>query len=109
MGNLHDTLAADLQNVFFNPNDFGEVAIYFPKSGPNYNINTIFEEAYQDVNLNGEIDISSTHPMAWVYDVNIVGGPHKGDQIQIRGNMYTIKDNQPDGVGVMALWLFKNS
>ena len=95
----------DIENVFLNPNDFGVVATYNPKSDAPYLIRCIFTESHKDIDLGGEVMVSSTHPHCVVRATDIVGGPHVGDGITINSINYNIYDQQPDGYGIVDLEL----
>ena len=98
-------LDQDINDVFLSPDDFGQVVTYYPKTGNSYEVRCIFQEAFQDVNLGGDIDVSSTHPCAWVRQSSIIDKPHKGDEIEINGIRYKIRDPQEDGIGMIMLAL----
>jgi hypothetical protein len=101
-----EDLASDMTDVFFSTNDFAIVATYNPVSGAAYSVNGIFDAAYKSVDPNSGATVSTTQPVFKMAAADIRSGdPVQGDTITIDGTEYRIRDPQPDGKGIIDLYL----
>lgn len=102
---LMDEMDSDLQNVFFNEDDFAIDAVYYPSIGGSYHIKVIFDSAYESVNVEGTIPIASTAPVLRVREADINPAPAPGDVVLIKSVRYGVIEPEPDGHGVLKLRL----
>ena len=105
---LKSDMAADLSGVFFNTEDFAESAVYTPKTGSAYSINGHFDAAYESVDPGSGASVMSTHPVFKTYAAALATTPGTGDTLTVNSVVYRVKTSQPDGVGVVDLYLLKN-
>jgi hypothetical protein len=98
-------MTTDLAGVFFTPADFADTAVITPVTGAPYSINGIFDDAYQAVDPNNGTVVSSITPVFKTAESFLQAPLVRGDQITINGITYKIRDPQPDGVGVVDLFL----
>ena len=98
---FRDDMETDLGDVFGNSTEgFAEPATYIPKSGSSYDVNVIFDETYEDVDLNTQAVVMSSDPRCRLRTSDIVGTTVKsGDKINIRGTVYSMIEPMPDGIG----------
>lgn len=102
---LADEMANDLENVFFNIDDFAVLCTYSPVGGTSYPVHVIFDKAFSSVNMEGTIPVASTSPMAKLRESELQAAPAPGDMLIISGNSYRILEPEPDGHGIMVLRL----
>lgn len=102
---LKDDMIADLAGAFFASADFAVAATLTPVTGTPYTINGIFDDAYQAIDPNSGTVVSSVTPVFKTAVSFLRADLVRGDQITIEGIVYKIRDQQPDGVGVVDLFL----
>jgi hypothetical protein len=106
MGSFKADLASDMADVFFNTDDFADVATYNPASGASYSVNGIFDAAYKSVDPNSGATVSTEQPIFTMAAADVRSGrPIQGDTITIAEIEYKIRDPQPDGKGLITLFL----
>jgi hypothetical protein len=102
---LKDDMITDLAGAFFAPADFSVAATITPLTGTPYSINGDFDDAYQAVDPNNGTVISSVTPVFKTAVSFLLAPLVRGDQITIDGITYKIRDQQPDGVGIVDIFL----
>lgn len=102
-----DELDGDLVNVFFNGEDFAEVAVYRPANGEPYEVNVIFDRSSENAEPQGAgyARVQSHHIRCRVREADIIGGVFREDQLTAREVDYHIVDKESDGLGVLLLIL----
>jgi len=78
---------------------FGEAVTYTPSGGSGESITAIFEEAYEEVVLQGDVAVSATGPMCSVRIADLSQSPVAGDTITRSSVVYTVEDVRVDGGG----------
>lgn len=94
--------AAD-RAVMLSVDDFGTLAVY-RRSGVNYSVAGIFDNAYIPVDI-GEVEYTSTVPEFTVRTADLPNGATAGDLLTVNGTQYTVVNVEPDGTGVTRLRL----
>lgn len=87
-------------------NTFGESVVVAGQS-----VRAIFDQAYQEVVLQGGAPIASTQPVLDVVLADLTGTPVQGDLVTISetGVVYKVAKVQPDGEGTAKLFLHRST
>jgi hypothetical protein len=101
---LKADMLGDLSSVFFDTEEFAISATYNPSGGASYAIKGNFDDAYEGVDPNGA-QVMSTQPKFQTASSFFVGTPGPSDTVTISGKTYKVRDYQPDGVGLVDLFL----
>jgi hypothetical protein len=104
---LKDDMADDLENVFFNKDEFAEEWTYHPFGGVDYPITPIFDNEYQSVGPGGSVEINSTNPNIRLRESELHAAPGPKDEVTGRGIRYSLTTPEPDGVGTILFTLRK--
>lgn len=105
--NLHDVMAADIEAVFFNEDDFAEPVIWTPTTGLAVITSGIFDEIWEAVDPDTGALISSTQPRVLLM-TSYLPADHKTDEgarLEARSKTFRIVDVQPDGEGTVLCYL----
>lgn len=106
-----DTLDDDLDNVFFNNNEFSENATFTATGGSPvpFTVKVIFDNEFSDPQPDTDQPLISRQPMVRVDEAVFLAAltrePIDGDQINFRSTDYKVVDFRPDGVGTAILIL----
>lgn len=84
---------------------FGEPVTFIPKVGAQYAGTGIFDEAYREVDLAGGEAVTTEVPVLGIRTSQCPAPLVQGDQLQVRGVLYTIREPQFDGKGGAKLLL----
>lgn len=86
---------------------FGEPVTYVPGAGAEVAMTGVFDEAYQDLHFDGEVQTVDTKPMLGCRLALFPGGipPAENEQFVIRGQYWVIKRVHPDGLGHLRIFL----
>jgi len=87
------------------PNVFGEWVHYLPAKGDEQRIRGIFDEAFQQVDASSQDPVSSTRPKLGVILSDLSDEPGPSDRVRIRGKLYSVIEDRPDGRGGATLYL----
>jgi len=85
-----DQLAVDLNNVFFNTDEFATPAVYTPTTGIAKTINVIFNKEYAEI-----IGMSASRITCLCKTADITGAVPR-ETIVIEGTTYKIKESPHD-------------
>ena len=98
--------AAELA-IFFEPNDFADVATYTPLGGSPVNLNGIFDNESRETDAGGNVTIVMPEPR---FHIRTSDAPNaeEGDALTVRGVDYTIRISHEDGTGTTMLVLERN-
>lgn len=98
-------MESDLENGFFNLNEFAEMVVYIHKDGTTIQLPVIFDHEMQLIDVDAGAEVLSRHPImqAQTSDFSIL--PDKGDKVVIRGIRYQVISYEPDGTGVASFRL----
>lgn len=108
MTDFTEALDDDLDNNFFNPEEFAEPVTVAPAGGgAPYEINGIFDQEYESVQPDSDADILSVHPAIRVKTDDIPVALAPGSRFTIRTIEYEIITREPDGVGTTIYVLHK--
>lgn len=92
-------------DVFFNPSEFGDSAVWDTQEGETVDVDGIFE-ASREVILSGEsVGVSAVMPVLTVAVDQIPATAAQGDDLEVRGKNYLVSDIQPDGSGLARIIL----
>jgi hypothetical protein len=83
---------------------FAETVEYRPSDGPPAAIVGVFFDRFRLVQFDpvSEAMVSTTHPILCCRAVQFPRVPVKGELFVIRGELYAIRDAEPDGMGQIA-------
>jgi len=90
---LLDIIAADLDAVFFNTNDYAVTATHVPTGAP---LRIIFDEQYQGIGADG-MEIASSAPQARAMSADVVGF-NTGDLITLGARVFVLA-GPPESIG----------
>jgi len=112
-----DQLVNDLNQSFFNTNDFGENVVLF-RNGEQYVLQGIYDEqSLGDSSIGGEVEAISHRPRLFVTASDLPNGkPVKGDKFKIsktpfHGQMTLVAKDyifEKDGVVIYSLQVVKS-
>lgn len=94
-------------SIMFSDQEFAEPVIYYYKNGYVDNIRGIFDEAYTEVNVGFDAMSSALRPRLLIYTGETVFTPAQGDWLIVRGKSYNVITSEPDGAGLIDLFLHK--
>ena len=95
----------DLEEVFFNDEEFAEDMIWHHTDGTSQNLKGIFDHEFLLVDPETQVSVMSRNPLFSVQTKKVLPRPAKGDYVVIRGREYEVIEWQPDGVGVSVVTL----
>jgi hypothetical protein len=98
-------IQSDLDTVFFTVSDFAIAATYLHSNGETSSIRGIFDDAFVSVDPVSEISIMSQNPIFKIALKHLKFAPTDHDKLIINSKTYTIRESQPDGVGLSVLFL----
>ena len=88
--------------------EFGEAVEYRPAAGGGpYSIVAPFDEAYQTVRLEGEVEVAATRPVLDVRLADLPVDPAEGDEVDVDGRTWTVEEVERDGRGSAKLYLHR--
>jgi hypothetical protein len=95
----------DLQDVFFNIEEFAENVLYICKDGTTFNLPVIFDNQSIMIDPDTGAEVLSSQPMMYAQSSDFKVRPDKGDKVLRKGVRYQIISHEPDGVGVTSFRL----
>lgn len=109
MTDFKDQLKEDLENNFFNKEEFAEEITLIPLGATinQYAINAIFDNEFESVDPDTEAPILSTQPTLRINENDLAAALAPTDKLKIRNENFEIVSNRPDGVGTIILLLHK--
>jgi hypothetical protein len=106
---LDATVLAACMDAWGETNSDGTPSItYMPGHAAPYDIQGVFDEAYTEVNYEGENPVGSRRPMLGVRlsAFQPSGAPPcRGELFRIRGKLYSFAESHPDGHGHLKVFL----
>lgn len=84
---------------------FGEKVTFFPKVGGSYEIQGVFDNDFQTVDVQTEQLISANQPALGINLNDIKFKLAVGDEVKIRGVMFRVQEKKEDGQGGAVLLL----
>lgn len=85
---------------------FGEEVTFTPAIGPEITVSGIFDKAYQRVEFQGDVPVTTTGPMLGCQASSFTGDiPVQDDIFTIRGIDYRVVDVAADGQGHLNIQL----
>lgn len=104
------TIRANLQAVVNRTtrDTWGQPASYTPAStGVAESITAVFDAAHAQVELQGEVPISTLRPVLRLRTADLSVAPAQGDSVTISGTAYEVNDTQPDSSGMTLCTLYQ--
>lgn len=98
-------MESDLENGFFNLNEFAEMVVYIHKDGTTIQLPVIFDHEMQLIDADAGAEVLSRHPIMQAQTSAFSILPDKGDKVVIRGVRYQVISYEPDGTGVASFRL----
>ena len=107
MNAFMDQLDADLNAVFFNLAEFGELITYFPQGETiGTEIRALFDRPWSSAATGSTVDVVENRPHLTIREKDVDGGEvNSGDRFMVRGKLYRPIDDQGNGMGVIRLFL----
>lgn len=102
---FQECLEADLNDVFFNTDDFAVNALYTDVDDSSYVIPGIYNYPYSEPIPDTTIGVQSIAPVFKVQESDIIGEVRKGDRLKLCQGSFRIISAKPDGVGCLDLIL----
>jgi hypothetical protein len=104
MKSLKEQMADDLDRVFLNTDDFGDVAVYTAlPSGQQKTINVIFDDSFKALDV-ATMEFATSQPQVFAKSSDVTG-IKQADTVLVNGVIYTVTDIQPDGTGLTLIIL----
>lgn len=97
----------DLEEQFFNTDEFAVTASYLYKDGNSQVLKGIFDNEFMMVDVEAGAEIQSAHPVFWIQSSDLKKAPDRGDELTIEGIIYKVITGEPDGTGVTMLQLHR--
>lgn len=109
MNDFMDQLEADLNDNFFNLDEFGEDIVYRPAVGPEVTIQGLFDFPSSAVSSEAEEDVIDNRPHMTIKESDIPGGKLRSDdRFVIRSQEYqAVSNDGSNGQGVIRSYLFE--
>lgn len=109
MNDFMDQLEDDLNDNFFNLDEFAEEIIYRPSAGPEVTIQGLFDFPSTSVASESEVDVIDNRPHMTIKESDIPGGKLKStDRFIIRGIEYEAATNDgANGQQVIRAFLYE--
>lgn len=103
-----ESMEADLHEVFFDVEEFAEkVRIVHAFDMESYEVPAIFDNEFESVDPETQVPILSTQPKIQIRAADLHQVLQPADTVTIRGILYKLVTNEPDGVGTVRLLLHK--
>ena len=101
-----DDLENEIDDVFLNPEEFGELVTYKPITGSPFDILVIFDDAYQGIDAESGQVINTKKPKITTKTENFTSDPVQGDVIErADATEYKVSQHIPDGAGISEILL----
>lgn len=86
---------------------FGETATFSPFDGTPFTVMGIFDDSYQEVNLEGGMGIPTTTPVFGINLSQFTVAPQRGDELTRHktGEIFVVREVRSDGHGAAKLML----
>ena len=110
LSNLQIQMKDDLDNVFFNTNEFAEkesIQYIHSKSGVTRIYEAIFDNPSQDVKAGSQTEILGIKPQVQIPSWLMEHQPILNDVLIVKGIRYNIDSYEDDGVGVVTIYLVR--
>jgi hypothetical protein len=104
--NLRDQIKIDNTETFLRTEEFAKTVEYIERNGYRYPIKAIFDSNFLDLD-DGNSTISTTQPKITISDTGLRNEVQNGDMIKIGAITYSISKSEPDGTGIIDLFLTK--
>ncbi len=99
----------DIEDVFINPEEFGEPATYVYEDGTEIALNGIFDNDFISVDPGSGAPVQGRNPRFVVPTAKLPKEPTVNDHVIVRGINYRVIESQPDGTGLTDLFFQHNS
>lgn len=90
---------------------FGETVWYKPLAHPGFSLEAHFDEAYQSVDVQGEVEVVSTSPVLDVMLEDLPVPPAQGDRVTVgtgrTAKQFEVTKQEIDGMGGALLMLYR--
>lgn len=87
---------------------FGVAVVYTPApSGPSEALTGIFDAPGQLVAMSGSVPVQTTSPVLDIVAADLTVMPAQGDSLTVGGNAYEVAQVEPDGNGMIKLYLLE--
>lgn len=100
-------METDLESVIMNPDEFAEEIIFTFSDGTEKTFNAIFDDESTQVDPETGVPVLSNIPILWFQTSKLNRRIEKDTKVEIRGAMFQIVKDEPDGTGLTQLTLQK--
>jgi hypothetical protein len=100
-------LETDLQDVFFNTEEFARTIIYKYANGRQQSLDVIFDEEGTSLNIEATAPVLIDEPMFQCSSDDLVYRTGKGDTVRVGNRWFEVMEVNPNGVGVSVAILKK--
>ncbi|AKU43298.1 head-to-tail joining protein [Rhodobacter phage RcCronus] len=98
-------IGGDDWDVFFDPDDFADSAVWDTQAGEFVEIDGIFEAGREVVLAGDGAGISAIMPVLTVASDSVPATAAQGDDLEVRDKNFRVADLQPDGSGLTRVIL----
>ena len=112
LSNLQSNMVNDLDNVFFNTDEFAEyssIQYTHSKSGITETYKAIYDDPTQDIKAGSNTEIIALKPQIQMPLPYMKEEPNINDVLVVRGIRYSIDSYESDGVGVITIYLIREN
>lgn len=112
LSDLQLHMLTDLENTFFNINDFAEkipIQYTHARSGNTESYKGIYDNPSQDIRAGSQTEIINAKPQVQFANYQMKQFPTMDDTLKVRGIRYNIDSYEIDGVGVVTIYLVRES
>jgi hypothetical protein len=83
--------------------------ITYRRRGSSWAASGVFQASHVALDQDTGVQVRSTQPVLLVKGVDLPVSPQQGDEVEVRGTSYTVRDPQPDGHDGWLLMLHRTS
>jgi len=97
----------DLENTFFNDQEFAEDANYTHKTGNVTVYKCLYDDPTTNISASSDVEVTLLRPQVMVREKQLQKPVSKGDRLTVRGIRYAVDDYISNGVGILTIFLVK--
>lgn len=102
---FEEQLDTDIENVFYNTDEFARAIMYQYASGATQQLDVIFDEESSSIDMATEAPVIVSEPMFHCGTRDFQHTPGKGDRCRIKERWFYVKEVHPDSTGVTVVTL----
>lgn len=102
---FQNQMEKDLNEGFFNIEEFAIPVTITYKDGYSHIVNAIFDNEYVTVDADAGVEVMSRMPVIWMQETKYKRQYNAGCKVCVQGVNYQVIEPQPDGTGLLVLVL----